>query len=326
MKPIPKQVTLKTLIEHKSSQTLLEYLVQRFHYHTAPEWVERIQDGRVLVNGLKASENQPLRAGDEMAYTTDTWEEPEVNPNYRVIYEDETILALSKPAPLPVHAIGAYFRNTLMYLLRDDRPEARDYYLVHRLDSETSGVILLAKTKEALRHLLKQWDGGEVRKTYQAIVFGKFEPAAKRVEGAIGSLVGRKIRMKLTVIPEGTSIERIDESPKPSVTEFELVETRGNYSLIEARPLTGRTHQIRVHLEHSGFPIVGDKIYSGNDETFLSFFENGWNDWLKERVLIPRMALHARQIVFTHPATEKRMILEDPLTEDLQAFWGGLKG
>ncbi len=325
-RPIPKQVTLTTVIEHKSSQTLLEYLVQRFHYHTSPEWAERIQDGRVLVNGLKASENQPLRAGDEMTYTTDTWEEPEVNTRYQTVYEDEAILALSKPAPLPVHAIGSYFRNTLMYLLREDRPEAKDFYLVHRLDSETSGIILLAKTKEALKDLLKQWDEGLVRKTYQAIVFGKFEPATQRVEGAIGSLKGRSIRMKLIVVPEGTPVDQVDETPKPSVTEFERVETKSNYSLIEARPLTGRTHQIRVHLEHLGFPIVGDKIYCGNNETFLHFFEHGLDEWVLERTKLPRLALHARQIVFTHPLTGKRTILEAPLPEDLQAFWDGLKG
>ena len=131
--------------------------------------------------------------------------------------------------------------------------------------------------------------------------------------------------MKLTVIPEGTPAEQIGESPKPSVTEIELVEHRGDYSLVEARPLTGRTHQIRVHLEHLGFPIVGDKLYSGTDETFLHFYEQGWDEWLAQRVKIPRMALHAKQIVFTHPATEKRMILEAPLPEDLQVFWAGLK-
>lgn len=325
-KPQGKQVTLTTRIESKSSENLLAYLTRRFHYHTEAEWKERIRDGRVLVNGRQASAGQPLLAGDEVAYTTDTWEEPAVNANYRTVHEDDTILVLSKPAPLPVHAIGSYFQNTLMHRLREDRPEAKDFYLVHRLDSETSGLILLAKTKEALKHLLQQWDEGLVRKTYQAIVFGRFEPDTRTVKAAIGSLKGRSIRMKLTVIPEGTPVETIDETPKPSVTEFERLDSRGGYSLIEVRPLTGRTHQIRVHLEHLGFPIVGDKIYCGNDETFLHFFEHEWDDWVRERVKLKRLALHARQLVFTHPTTGKRTILEDDLAEDLKVFWDGLKG
>ncbi len=312
---IHKPVTLTTFIEHKSSLTLLDYLVNRFSYHTREEWRERIAQGKVKVNERVPSEGQPLRPGDEVAYTTDSWEEPEVNKNYRVAYEDDQLLALAKPSPLPVHAIGAYFQNTLMHLLRQDRPEARDYHLVHRLDSETSGLLLLAKDKETLQNLHKQWDRGGVRKTYHALCFGSFEPAERRVEFPIGPLAGSKVRMKLGVnLAEG----------KPSITEFRCLERKNNFSKVEARPITGRTHQIRVHLENIGFPIVGDKLYSGSDETFLRFYEHGWDDWLRERVILPRMALHAFRLDFIHPATRKGMFLEEPLPEELQSFWNGL--
>ena len=307
-----KPITLVTRLEHKSSQTLLGFLAKRFPYHTSEEWRERIQEGKIQVNGLTPSEGQPLRAGDEVAYTTQAWEEPEVNPNYRVVYEDESLLVISKPAPLPVHAIGAYFENTLMHLLRRDRPEAQDYHLVHRLDSETSGLLLLSKNKEVLKGMQKQWESGEVRKTYRAIVFGKFGPGQQRVDLPIGALKGSRIRMKLGVNQENS---------RPSVTDFECLEIRGEYSMVEAKPLTGRTHQIRVHLENLGYPIVGDKLYSGDEEIFLHFIDEGWDDWLKEKVLLPRQALHAFRLEFNHPAMGNRTVFEDPFPEELETFW-----
>ena len=321
--PIDKEITLVSQITQKSSQTLIEFLSGRFTYLSPEEWQGRIRDGKVKVNGLQSSENQPLRAGDEVAYTTNSWEEPEVNPNYRVIYEDGALLVISKPAPLPVHAIGAYFRNTLTQLLRKDRPEAKDFHLVHRLDSETSGILVMAKDKKHLKTLQEKWGAkglvaGEsvsVVKTYRAIVFGKFQEGSIRLEAPIGPKKGSEVRMKLAVVREGG---------QASVTDFELLETKGNFSLIRAKPLTGRTHQIRVHLEHLGFPIVGDKLYSGKDETFLHFYEHGWDDWLKERVILPRLALHAFGLEFPHPVTGKKMFFEEPLPEDLSGFWKAL--
>ena len=122
----------------------------------------------------------------------------------------------------------------------------------------------------------------------------------------------------------------VGPAPKPSTTEFTLLETKvgpkGPFSLIEVRPLTGRTHQIRVHLEHLGHPIVGDKLYSGDDETFLHFYEHDFDEWLQERVLLPRAALHAYGLEFTHPVTGERVSFQDPLPEDLSEFWNGLEG
>jgi 23S rRNA-/tRNA-specific pseudouridylate synthase len=379
--PTPDQphVTLTSYIEGKSSQTLLEWLRSRFKYLTEEEWVSRVASGAVKVNGREASPGQPLRA----------------------VHEDEALVLVSKPAPLPTHAIGAYFKNTLMWLLRRDRPEARGWHPVHRLDSETSGLILLVKDPKYLKDMQKNWtkkgshphpdplpsrergvgEGlqpdpsppvgeGRVRgdvqgavKTYRAIVFGKFPQDRKLLEAPIGKKEGSKVRMKLTVIlPENTKkdhahpersrgipvsstsgpdklneddghperAERVEGSmsspsaPKPSATEFTLLETKGNFSLLEVRPLTGRTHQIRVHLEHLGFPIVGDKLYSGDDETFLHFYEHDFDEWLKERVLLPRAALHAYGLEFTHPVTGKRLSFQDDLPKDLADFWGSV--
>jgi 23S rRNA-/tRNA-specific pseudouridylate synthase len=305
-----------------------------------------------------------------VAYTTNAWEEPAVNTNYRIVYEDEALLAVSKPAPLPVHAIGAYFRNSLTHLLKRDLPEAENYRLAHRLDSETSGLLLLAKDTETLRKLQKDWNGN-IQKTYRAIVFGIFPKGETRVDAPIGPKAGSEVRMKLAVVQNvdkykttanGEPLDKLGaghiESPcgdksegKESVTLFTLLEIRpvsrsgnkggnsmgglspvalakgegrGKFSLVEAQPLTGRTHQIRVHLEHLGFPIVGDKLYSGDDETFLHFYEYDWDDWLQERVILPRTALHAFRLEFTHPHSGQRMTLEDPLPKDMARFWDSL--
>ncbi len=383
-------VALTTAIKNKSSQTLLDFLCRRFHYHNRSEWAERIANQRVTVNDRQASEGQPLLAGDVVTYLTTPWAEPIVNRNYKVVYEDKSLFVVSKPAPLPVHAVGAYFQNTLMAMLRKDIPEAKDYQLIHRLDAETSGLLLMVKDRSLVSVLQKQWkaldtrepsplagegrvrgdgavelpdvvgarhalpesdgavklsgvvaagpracppdvlvpsfvdvgarhalpEGGSVRKTYRAIVFGKFPDSQKRLEAPIALIKNGPIRMKAGVDwAKG----------KPSITEFELLETRKNFSLVEMKLLTGRTHQIRVHLEHLGYPIVGDKLYSGTDETFLHFYEKGWDDWLKEKILLPRMALHAYRLDFSHPGSGERMTLEDPLPEDLMNFWNGIR-
>jgi len=304
-----------THIGNKSSETVLEYLCRRFSYHNETEWLERIAEGRVMVNDLKPSGGQPLRAGDELAYTTEPWDEPEVRKDYRVVYEDEVLLVISKPAPLPVHAIGVYFQNTLMHILRAERLEAENYELVHRIDSETSGLLLIAKDKKVMPHLTHQWASGQVQKTYQAIVFGKFQPSPRRVDKPIGTIKGGAIRMRAGIDPV---------KGKSSITDFECLETKGNFSLVEAKPLTGRTHQIRVHLESEGHSIVGDKLYSGCDETFLRFVDEGWTDWLEKKVLLKRTALHALRLEFTHPEKGNRMTLEDPMPEDLLSFWNSL--
>jgi len=202
LEPIDKEITLVSHITQKSSQTLLEFLSGRFKYLNREEWEERIREGKVKVNGRKPSQGQPLRAGDEVAYTTNAWEEPAVNPNYRVVFEDDDLLIVSKPAPLPAHAIGAYFRNTLMYPLRRDRPEARDFHLVHRLDSETSGLLAIAKAPQYLKRLQTQWRTAEVQKTYKAIVFGKFPEVKELVDAPIGRKRGSELRMKLAVTRE----------------------------------------------------------------------------------------------------------------------------
>ncbi len=306
---------LSSRIHEKSTETLLGYLCRKFRYFDESAWTQRIEDGRITVNERPASAGQILKKGDTVAYATGAWSEPPVNKNYRTLYEDETLLALSKPAPLPVHSIGAYFQNTLMSLLRRDRPEAREFNLVHRLDSETSGVLLLCKKKQFLKTLQAHWQAGKVRKEYRTIVFGKFEPVRRRIEAPIGRALNSRIRMKL-----GLDMVR----GKESVTEFEVLGTQEGYSYLRVLPLTGRTHQIRVHLEALGHPIVGDKLYAGDDGVFLQYLRDGWTEALKTRLVLPRLALHAFRLELTHPVTGEELRVEDPFPPELEEFWKGL--
>jgi RluA family pseudouridine synthase len=309
------KVILTSQVYQKSSLVLLDYLEKKFRYLDRTEWEQRLESGQVLVNDRPASAGQPLRAGDTVTYATTAWKEPEVNPNYKTVYEDEALLVLSKPSPLPVHGIGAYFQNTLMHLLRRDRPEAAEFNLVHRLDRETSGVLLLSKKREYLKPLQHQWLEGRVQKTYWGLVFGTFAPGPRQVEAAIGPKRGSRIRMKM-------GVDHV--AGKASVTTFRGLETRKNISLVESSPETGRTHQIRVHLEALGYPLVGDKIYAGNDEVFLDFIREGWTKELEKKIILPRLALHAHRLELTHPVSGKPLVLEDPLPDDLADFWNNL--
>lgn len=317
LKPKPGEVIeLSVNIAGPSTETLVQYLTRRFAYLNEEEWTLRVKRGQVRVNERTASIRQPLRAGDALTYATAAWVEPEVNPAYRILHEDESFLAISKPSPLPVHATGAYFQNTLTALLKKDRPESRDWRLVHRLDSETSGLILVAKTSEALRKLQHQWENRSVEKTYLALVFGRFEAESRVIDAPIGAPRYSRIRIKMGTDSVGG---------KPAVTRFLRLGVRGKFSLLQVQPQTGRTHQIRVHLEALGHPIVGDKLYSGEEEIFLRYVEEGWGDWIRDRVLLPRLALHAHRLRFRHPQDDREMTLEDPLPPELQAFWDSLQ-
>ncbi len=308
-------IELSVNVSGPSTETLIGYLCRRFTYLDREEWELRVKRGQARINGKSASLRQPLRAGDRLTYSTAAWIEPEIDKRYKVFFEDESFLAISKPSPLPVHATGAYFQNTLVALIRRDRPESRAWRLVHRLDSETSGLILMSKTKEALRSLQKQWEDRSVEKTYLALVFGRFSRKQRTVDAPIGTPAYSRIRIKQGPDPL---------HGKSATTDFVRLGVRDRYSLLQVTPRTGRTHQIRVHLEALGHPIVGDKLYSGEEETFLRFVEEGWSDWLRDRVVLPRLALHAHRLVFRHPLDGRRMVLEDPLPEDLRVFWESL--
>ncbi len=277
--------------------------------------VDRRASAHATVGKLKPSTQ--LMPGDEVLVRSERKPESPVDFNCKIIHEDEHLFVIDKPSNLPVHPSGRYFFNTLLTHLRTqggNRPlrEGEDYYLAHRLDKETSGILVLAKTKEACTHLTNQFFQRTTQKRYLAIVRGtppdefKVDKALRRAKGSVIEL-----RMEATDEPDG----------QPSLTEFKRLATQEGFSIIECFPKTGRQHQIRVHLDFAGFPIVGDKLYGMPEAEALRYYERKHlSVEARARLLIPRHALHAAGIEFTHPATGERVEFRSELPPDLRNF------
>lgn len=280
----------------------------------------RNQSPHLTVGKLKPS--LQLIAGDEVQVLTERREEPKVNFNYSILFEDDVLFVINKPANLPVHPAGRYFFNTLLVHLKTQghlTPLAaeREYYLVHRIDKETSGILVLTKDKDVCTHLTRQFAERKTEKRYLAVVYGRpkdeftVDLAMKRAEGSL-------IELKMMIAPE----ERGGQS---ALTRFRRLSTHtnrhGEFSLVECFPKTGRQHQIRLHLESAGHPIVGDKLYGVPEEDALRFYERQHlSAEAQARILLPRHALHAAGIRFEHPLTGKPVEFSSELPDDLRAF------
>ncbi len=223
--------------------------------------------------------------------------------DFGVIHEDEDILVLEKPSPLAVHAVGVYAEINLHSLLKKDpRWKDCDIRFAHRLDAETSGVIVAAKSADAARFLGIEFLNGRVSKKYRALVFG----VPPHAEGEIDFRLGNDSSSGFQTVRV-----RDDLKGEEAHTRYRLVFTDGKYSLMELVPLTGRTHQILAHLSLLGTPIVGDKIY--NDlNIFREYVMFGLNDEMLQRIKLPRMALHATNLAFRHPRTKEFVEFSSP--------------
>ncbi len=228
-----------------------------------------------------------------------------------VVYEDEQLLVVNKPSGLPSLPDG-YDPGT-PDLLAVLRPDFGDLWVVHRLDRETSGVIALARSELAHRALNDQFEARQVTKVYHALVSGS--PVWEE----------RSISAPLVVDADRHHHTLIDhENGKPSETAFKVLERFGHgslrYTLVEARPLTGRTHQIRVHLASMGLPVAVDALYGSAKPVLLSEFKRAYRgDVDEERPLLGRLGLHACRLAFRHPATDEALTFDAPYPKDLSA-------
>lgn len=271
------------------------------------QWKGLILDGAVWVNGGVSKPNQKIKVGDALRWTL-----PELDDGdplaedipIDVLYEDDAVLVLNKPAGLVVHPAAGNKKGTLVngLLFHDATFQLVERAgIVHRLDKDTSGVMVVAKTPSAFSELQRQFKARETQKEYLALVWGAPPP-----EGRIETQIGRHPvhRKKMAVLREGG---------RQAISHYRVLEQFEHVALVRVQIATGRTHQIRVHMTHLGHPVVGDSVYCRAR---------------KLRFLAPveRQMLHAAQLEFLHPSTKEPCAFEAPLWDDMQALLDQLRG
>lgn len=272
---------------------LLDFLTDTFHHVAQEHWLELFAAGLLLNNDRRRVEaDYVVHAGERYLRWEPRTREPDVNVDIRIVHEDEAVIVLNKPAPLPVHPSGQFNRNTLAHILslvyEPQRPRA-----AHRLDANTAGLIVFSRTRHMAGLLQPQFARGEVEKVYLARIQGHPPEDRFRCTAPISSDAGE---VGSRVIDEQDGL--------PAVTNFTVLRRLGDgTAVVEARPLTGRTNQIRVHLWQLGWPIYGDQLY-------LQAQRLG----VKQTVAIndPPLCLFAKQIAFTHPLSGKRRTFTAP--------------
>ena len=261
------------------------------------------------LGGARIRAAQRVRRGQVLNLWRPAPDEPDTPQAFEVLHEDDAIVVLNKPAGLPVHPTARFLRNTLTALVAARFPQDPPR-LCHRLDRETSGVLIMARGVDAERAIKAAFFHRRVRKEYLAIVEG--DPGDSGViEAPIGVDRNSPIRIKQAVTRSGL----------PAVTRYQRVAQRGAFSLLRVRPETGRQHQIRVHLAYIGAPIVGDKLYGPDPQLWLVHLEQGWSDSLAEQLRLRRHALHAARVGLAHPLQREQVSFACPLSADLRAFW-----
>lgn len=277
-----------------------------------------IEHGEVTVNGQPAKASYKLREGDHVCAILPEPPRTEATPEdipLDILYEDEYLAAINKPPGMVVHPAPGHRRGTLVnalafhfHQLSELNGPARPG-IVHRLDRDTSGVLLVAKHEQAHRELSAQFQRRVVYKEYLALVHGELDRDSDYIEAAIGRHPHDRERMATYDEPDE------DENIKDACTFYEVIERFRGYTYVRCLPRTGRTHQIRVHLAHIGHPIVADGDYSHRGELWLSQL---WPDCPREqdRLLASRQLLHAHRLRFRHPITGRELEFIAPLPED----------
>ncbi len=302
----------------QAGQRVLDFVSQRFTYLSRQAWQAELLAGRFLLNQSRAQAGNILATGDQLVYLMPALIEPPVARDYEVLHEDEELLVINKPAPLPCHPGGRFFRHTLWALLKEEHGLKTPRF-INRLDRETSGLVLVAKNLAAARHCQAQFAERQVTKVYLVVVEGNFPETPREIEAAgwLGSDPGSAIRKKQRLY-----LEKNEASPgaAPVRTTFRRLTSASNHhlSLLEARPHTGRCHQIRATLLSLGFPVVGDKLYGMDEQLFLRFQEDRLSVADHTLLRLPRQALHAARLRFRHPTTGKELEICAPMPPALQ--------
>lgn len=309
---IKESVNWVTVDEGGVGQRIDNFLVKILKGVPKSRIYRLVRSGELRVNSKRVDVDYRLQDGDRLRIppiriAQPTMEKPAGPVEARlagcVLYEDDALIALAKPSGMAVHG-GSGISRGVVEQLRLERPEAKFLELVHRLDKETSGVLLLAKKRSALVGLHKLMREGGADKRYLTLVKGAWRNEKQHVKLPLHKFLTESGERRVTV----------KEGGQASHTVFRLVKKLNDFSLLEAELKTGRTHQIRVHLAHLGFPIAGDDKYG----------DFPLNKELQKRGL-KRMFLHAFRIAFPHPLTGEPLVVEAPLPADLEKFVASLE-
>ncbi len=303
---------IRSVIPGEYAGTRLDrYLAGRFTYFSRNQWEQLIKGGNILLNGKQFRPSKILHGGEELEFIPpETAAEPDVNTNYQVILENDDIIAVNKPPNLPVHPSGCYFNNTLSMLLRS---QYGTVHPVNRLDRETSGITLFAKTPKAAGRLAEQFLAESPEKVYIALVYGSF-PETMTAEGYLSQEVDCIVRKKRRfTLHDPGNVEK-----ETSSTTFRLLGTNGQISAVECKLQTGRLHQIRATLCSSGFPLLGDKMYGPDPAIFVRYIDDTMTDADRILLRLDHQALHAAYLRFRSPFTGEMLELNAPMPEDMQ--------
>ncbi|MCI7256020.1 RNA pseudouridine synthase [Prevotella sp. P2-180] len=297
-----------------------KFMFEKLQHSSRNRIQKAAEAGFVHVNDRPVKSNYKVRPGDIVTLMLDrphydTTIEPEEMP-LDIVYEDDDLMVVNKPAGLVVHPGCGNFHGTLvnaiawhMRNIPTYDPNDPQVGLVHRIDKDTSGLLVIAKTPEAKTSLGVQFFNKTTHRSYNALVWGNFVEDSGTIEGNIGR--DPKDRLRMAVFPQGSDIG------KPAVTHYKVLERFGYVTLVECILETGRTHQIRAHMKHIGHPLFSDERYGGTEilrgertGSYRQFVLNGFKT-------CPRQALHAKTLGFVHPRTKKQMDFTSDIPEDL---------
>jgi 23S rRNA pseudouridine1911/1915/1917 synthase len=301
----PETIEHEFLVEGECGGWRLDRFLRKKIPRLSRTRLQRVIRGECWIDGRACKPSSVVTAGQRVTFRRPAPAEPDAPRELPILHADEAFYALDKPAGIAMHPTAKWHFSTVTAVLREKFPDEA-LQITHRLDLETSGVLLIARSYAAAVALKRAFAKRRVHKRYVALVHGAIDGEGV-VDAPLG-LAGGLVRVKMAVRDDGL----------PSRTRWRARSRHGAYTLVDCWPETGRQHQIRAHLDHVGHPIVGDKLYP-DERLFAEYQDHGW-DAVADKLPLRRHALHAAELRFPHPTTGDEVVIESALPADLRVL------